>query len=120
MSDERVRLAAELYADRRDRDAIFGGARAGFGEPAWDMLLRLYVADAGRLPVPVNSLVRDAAVGEEVARPYVTWLASQGLATIEGEGDQAATVALADAGRVLMDEFLERRCAGHAGKVRMH
>lgn len=45
-------LASQLYRFRRRRDRMFGGM---FGEPAWDILLDLFVMDAKSKRVPVSS-----------------------------------------------------------------
>lgn len=47
-------LARQAYALRRKRAAIFGNPEL-FGEPAWDILLDLYIAHAEAKPVSVSS-----------------------------------------------------------------
>lgn len=103
---ERKRLAAEIFISRRDRDAAFPGMEGGFGEPAWDMLLVLYIADAEGGALPTKELLRAAHVESEIAQPYVTWLIAKGLA---GYVDDTGIVRLLDAGREMMDGYLDRR-----------
>jgi DNA-binding MarR family transcriptional regulator len=50
--DRWCELASQLYRFRRRRDRMFGGM---FGEPAWDILLDLFVMDAKGKRVPVSS-----------------------------------------------------------------
>ncbi|WP_394662277.1 hypothetical protein [uncultured Sphingomonas sp.] len=106
MRGERARMAADIFASRRDRDAAFVGLEGGFGEPAWDMLLVLYITDAvGRCATRQELLVA-ANVEHAIAEPYIGWLISQGLA---GFGEEDGTIRLLDAGRVMMDAYLDLR-----------
>jgi hypothetical protein len=121
MKKDRAQLAAELYAARRERDKIFGPARTGFGEPGWDMLLRLYVADAAQQEIPLTELVRSAGVEPEIATPYVHWMVSVGLASTSGDDDPfGPLVALQAGGRTLMDRYLDSQGAGSASRTRLH
>ena len=49
-----VELARQTYDDRRRRTKIFRSEEL-FGEPAWDILLDLYIAHADGKPVSVSS-----------------------------------------------------------------
>ena len=99
-------MAAEIFVERRDRDAVFVDVDGGFGEPAWDMLLILYILDAEDKPATRQELLVAAHVEREIAEPYIGWLISKGLA---GFGDEEGTVRLRDAGRRMMDAYLDRR-----------
>lgn len=101
---ERARIAAEMYAARRERDAAFAGIEDGFGEPAWDMLLLLYVADAEGRAATRAELIAGTNVEPSIAERYILWLISQALAA---EGD-AGAVRLHDPGRAKMDAYLDR------------
>ena len=117
MRGERARMAAALFAARRERDNIFGSVDGGFGEPAWDMLLILYIMDAGGREATSRELLAAASVEYQIAEPYIGWLISTGLA---GSGEEADTVRLLDAGREMMDAYLDRRSGrGHDRKF-MH
>ncbi|WP_267395330.1 MULTISPECIES: hypothetical protein [unclassified Sphingomonas] len=121
MKKERAQLAAELYAARRERDKIFGPARTGFGEPGWDMLLRLYVADAVQQKIPLTELVRAAGVDAEIATPYVQWMVSVGLALMSDNDETfGPVVALQAAGRTLMNRYLDSQGAGRASRTHLH
>lgn len=106
MRVERARMAADIFASRRDRDAAFVGVEGGFGEPAWDMLLILYILDAEGRVATRHELLIAAHVEREIAEPYIGWLIARGLA---GFGEDGGTIRLLDAGRVMMDGYLERR-----------
>ena len=97
--------AEALWRDRRCRDAVFGEHRDGFGEPAWDMLLSLFIeGERDRGPVPARELVDAVGAPEVIARPFLLWLATQGLVSLT---DDAAT--LRPRGRDLMLTFLDQR-----------
>jgi hypothetical protein len=98
-----AKMAAELLRGRQQRNAIFALHQEGFGEPAWDMLLSLFVADSdGRSSVSAGELVAATTTDGEIARPYTLWLASQGLVEIAYD-----RVRLTTAGRGLMTTYLE-------------
>lgn len=64
--------ARAIYASRRERAAIFGNAEL-FGEPAWDIMLDLYIAQADGKAVSVSS----ACIGS--ASPPTTGLRWLGI-----------------------------------------
>lgn len=112
-------MAAAIYADRRDRDLLFAGYGEGLGEPAWDMLLMLYMRDAVGLPVTAGDLVAATGRPAELAWPFLGWLKSQDLIALVGIGkDPDDVVTLQDEGRALMDAYLDRR--GGEGRGRTH
>ena len=101
-------LAEALLASRRLRDSIFVGHVDGFGEPAWDTLLLLFAEMAkGRMSVSTGELLAATSAPEEIARPYIAWLASHGLVSRQDE-----TVALTEQGQRLMTAYLEREQLG--------
>lgn len=101
---ERARIAAEMYAARRERDAAFVGIEDGFGEPAWDMLLLLYVADAEGRAATRAELIAGTNVDAAVTERYIKWMTSQALAAEEDSG----AVRLREPGREKMDAYLDR------------
>jgi len=101
---DRARIAAQMYAARRERDAAFEGIEGGFGEPAWDMLLVLYVADAEGRVATRDELIVAANVETAIAEPYIGWMISQGLATRDDTGG----IRLRDPGRAKMDAYFDR------------
>ena len=79
-----LRLAQQLYQMRRRRAACFGSSEL-FGEPAWDMLLDLYIAHASQQSVSVTSACIGAAVPATTALRHLGQLQDEGL--IEREHD---------------------------------
>ncbi len=117
MRGERARLAADIFTSRRDRDNAFVSVDGGFGEPAWDMLLILYIMDAGGRVATTRELLAAPNVPRDIAEPYIGWLISQGLAAF---GEQDGTVRLLDAGRAMMDAYLDKRGGHGHDKKFMH
>jgi hypothetical protein len=75
--------AAKVYRDRRRRETIAGTAGL-FGEPAWDILLKLFVAACERRKVSVAAACAAADVPEAVALRWVAILENGGLILREG------------------------------------
>jgi hypothetical protein len=74
LAPDYAELAKNAYAMRRTRDAIFGASEL-FGEPAWDILLDLFIAHTENKPVSVSS----ACIGS--AAPPTTGLRWLGVLT---------------------------------------
>ncbi|MEM6857810.1 MAG: winged helix DNA-binding protein [Pseudomonadota bacterium] len=72
-----AQIARATYAKRRKRTAIFGDPEL-FGEPGWDILLDLYIAQIEEKPVSVSS----ACIGS--ASPPTTGLRWLGVLTQQG------------------------------------
>src|SRR3954468_10330260 len=72
-----VEEARRLYRQRRLRDQTFG--KDLFGEPAWDLLLELYVAASESRPVSAVASSIAASVSTEDAIRWLTRLEELGL-----------------------------------------
>lgn len=75
-------LARRTYAVRRQRTAIFGDPEL-FGEPAWDILLDLYIAFVERKPVSVSSACIGSAAPPTTGLRWLGVLAEHGLVVRE-------------------------------------
>lgn len=103
-----VEDAERLLRGRQARRGVFGVVADGFGEPAWDILLRLYVEEARGRTVRSIDLVDCALDGLDIVETYLKFLASHRTVRFEGEGtDQRA--ALTDHGRDLMARYFQSR-----------
>jgi len=71
-------FARLLIAERRLRDGLLGADL--FGEPAWDMLLDLFVAHEERESVSVSSLCVAAAVPATTALRWINTLVQNDMA----------------------------------------
>jgi DNA-binding MarR family transcriptional regulator len=100
--------AESILRVRAARERMLG--RAAVGEPAFDLLLRLYVR-SGQKETSLSSLARPAAIPWSSAMRWIRYLADRGLVECtDSRSDRRATcVQLTPSGRVMMDEFLSAR-----------
>lgn len=103
-----VALARKAYALRRKRAHIFGNPDL-FGEPAWDILLDLFIAQGDGKPVSVSSACIGSAAPATTGLRWLGVLADEGL--IERESDcedhRRVLVRLTPAGTAAMERFFE-------------
>lgn len=101
-------LARKTYALRRKRAAIFGNPDL-FGEPAWDILLDLYIAQGEGKQVSVSSACIGSAAPATTGLRWLSVLAEQGLVMRENdpEDHRRVLVRLTRAGVTAMDRFFE-------------
>lgn len=86
-----VELARQAYEDRRRRSKIFR-LDALFGEPAWDILLDLFIAAKERRRVSVTSACIGSAVPSTTALRWIAILEKQGLLVREADPGDARRV----------------------------
>lgn len=70
--------AKEEFGNRRRRTTIFGSAM--FGEPAWDMLLALYILDVSGQRQTTGALMQYSGAPVTTARRWLDYLVENGLA----------------------------------------
>ena len=101
-------LARQAYALRRKRAAIFGNPDL-FGEPAWDILLDLYIAHAEGKPVSVSSACIGSAAPPTTGLRWLGVLAEEGLLQRENDPDdnRRVMVRLSPAGITAMERFFD-------------
>lgn len=102
------KLASNIYAQRRLRDRIIGERL--FGEPAWDMLLALYIFPARGEMLTVSSLSYAAEVPQATGIRWQKILTDQRLIERGPDGVDARKkfLRLTPAGRTMMDRILTR------------
>lgn len=86
-----VELARQNYVDRRRRTKIFKSEDL-FGEPAWDILLDLFIAAKERRRVSVTSACIGSAVPSTTALRWITILEKQELLVREADPADARRV----------------------------
>ncbi len=86
-----VELARQTYDDRRRRSKIFQSDEL-FGEPAWDILLDLFIAAKERRRVSVTSACIGSAVPSTTALRWITILERGGLLMREADPGDARRV----------------------------
>jgi len=104
---ETFRLAKNLYALRRQRDAI-AGEKGLFGEPGWDILLDLYIAARSGSETQVSSVCIEAGVPSTTILRWIARLEKDGLVYRAADTGDARRryVRLTQAGHEMMDRVL--------------
>jgi DNA-binding MarR family transcriptional regulator len=97
--------ARRLLENRRKRVAIFGAQM--FAEPAWDMLLLLYLSGRGRRQNQ-SSLCELSGASRSTAMRWIEFLAGRGLVRREDHPTDKRQnfVSLTEKGRHLLDLYL--------------
>jgi DNA-binding MarR family transcriptional regulator len=100
-----LRRAREEFENRRRRPGIFG--RDMFGEPAWDMLLVLYIQDASGPRQTVGSLIKYSGTSASSAKRWIASLSERGFVKRVPHPTDARTwfVELTDKGRQCVNKF---------------
>lgn len=70
-------IACRMYAARREREKVFGHAL--FGEPAWDIMLDIYIQQSQGKRVPISSACIGAAVPSTTGLRWLSVLQRKGL-----------------------------------------
>ena len=98
--------ARQVYDKRRKRAALFGNSEL-FGEPAWDILLDLYIAHAENKPVSVSSACIGSAAPPTTGLRWLGVLAENELILREHdpEDQRRVLVRLTDRGIAAMDKY---------------
>jgi len=101
------------YRRRRDRRLFFDD-HSLFGEPAWDLLLDLFIAGLERKLLPVTSACIGAAVPTTTALRWLTLLEQRGLVIREPDPSDArrAHVRLSSEATELMERYFQHSYPG--------
>lgn len=101
-----VRQARQQYAIRRRRDALLDGLS---GEPAWDMLLELFISGAEGRKTPVKNLCLAACTSVSTAMRRLDSLVASGLVRKSDDATDArrSLVELTDRGWAIMIALLQ-------------
>ncbi len=110
-------IARAHYRDRRLRAQMFDDS-ALFGEPAWDLLLDLFIAARERKRVPVTSACIGAAVPTTTALRWLAILESRGLVLRDDDASDARRifVRLSPEAYAKMAEYFARSSHGQCGE----
>lgn len=103
-----VKYAENLYNLRRQREKFFDESL--FGEPAWDLLLDLFIQGERGKQVSISSACVGAAVPTTTALRWVTTLMTKGLlCRVTDDTDARRSILkLTREGRQTMIRFLEK------------
>lgn len=102
-----LRRAKVIYAIRRRRDAA-AGIGGLFGEPGWDILLDVYIAQKSRRAIQVSSVCIEAGVPSTTILRWLARLETEGLVyrTSDNVDGRRRYVRLTEAGEALMHRVL--------------
>jgi DNA-binding MarR family transcriptional regulator len=106
-SEFSAQLVKEIVRSRRQRDKLFGTEL--FGEPAWDILLELFVAEQSRRKLSVTSACLASAVPPTTAIRWVEKLENEGWVRRENDprDRRRSWVVLTSKGSNAMRSYLE-------------
>lgn len=104
--DRAGRLAERAYAARRARDTVFADAEL-FADPAWDILLDLFISEQRKRPVSITSASIASCVPATTALRWLSLLEARGyLQRAEDDTDKRrAFVRLTDKSRSLLTRY---------------
>lgn len=107
-NDPTLEIARRLYRDRRLRAEHFKADI--FGEPAWDMLLDLFIAAGERRQVSTSAACTGASVPAATGLRWIHGLEAKGLVgrTVDHRDARRVWVSLTTAGRRAMVAYLAR------------
>jgi DNA-binding MarR family transcriptional regulator len=101
----RLSAARRILSGRRLRAQMFDPEI--FGEPAWDMLLTLYVQEAARSPQTRASLAQAVGAPPSVAVRWQDYLERRGLVELtHGSGSGPLILRITPHGREVLDRYL--------------
>lgn len=108
LDSRHLRRAKLVYDARRRRDAA-AGIGGLFGEPAWDILLDVFIAQKSRHEIQVSSVCIEAGVPSTTILRWLARLELEGLIYREaGNVDgRRRYVRLTEAGEAMMHRVLE-------------
>lgn len=105
----RVALARRIYQARRLRAGALSVAADLFQDPAWDLLLDLYIAHVERREVAVTSACIAANVPPTTALRWISALVQRGLVERASDPNDRRRILLrlSNAGQAAMEQYLE-------------
>jgi DNA-binding MarR family transcriptional regulator len=105
------RFVHDLVQARRDRSALFGPEL--LGEPAWDILLELYVAELDRQKVLVSKVGKSSGIAETTALRWLDRLENDGWLTRVPDPSRGRRVfvMLTGRGSVAMQVYVDKQIA---------
>jgi len=107
-------LAAARFSMEARHGRIEHFSPAMFGEPAWDLLLALYVTQADTPAPAVSSLAKTAGIAITTAFRWIDYLEEKRLIERQRSSDdgRALTVALSEDGRARLEGYFADVLAG--------
>lgn len=100
--------AKALYRARRARERVFGTHADLFSEPAWDIMLDLFIADAEGRRVSVSSACIASRAAQTTALRWIATMERRGLLVRANDplDGRRSFLCLTDAGNRLLEDAL--------------
>lgn len=105
-NDEVANRAALLLAFRRARTEELPASL--FGEPSWEFLLELFIADARGVRITGRQVSERFHISEGVASRWLKHLSAEGLVIGDGDGDLDDELTLSGAAMAKMERLMEK------------
>ena len=103
-NDRVADIADFMLAFRRSRTKEL--PHSLFGEPSWDFLLELFVADARGVRMTVRQIIECHQISPAVASRWLMHLSAEGLIVGDGSGDLDDELTLSGAAMEKMERLL--------------
>lgn len=103
-SNESTRLAKAILAFRRHRSDLLPGEL--FGEPAWELLLEMFIADASGVPITARDVADRADVHHSVMARWLKHLSKMRLVIGDGDGNLDDDLTLSGTGMERVERLL--------------
>ncbi|MDQ0839432.1 hypothetical protein [Sphingomonas faeni] len=105
-NDQVANLAALMLSFRQMRTEEF--PQALFGEPGWEYLLELFIADARGVRMTGRQISERAHIPSSVASRWLMYLTAEGLIIGDGSGDLDDELTLSGTAMEKMERLLQR------------
>jgi hypothetical protein len=111
-NDEAAQLASTILEFRRRRSQVLQCEI--FGEPAWELLLELFVADAEGVRLTGKAVAQRSGTSAPVMSRWLQHLAAMRMIVGDGAGDLNDELTLSGTGMAQMEQILS-----HAGSLKI-
>jgi len=115
-NDRVADIADFMLAFRRSRTKELPSSL--FGEPSWDFLLELFVADARGVRMTGRQIIQRHQISPAVASRWLMHLSAEGLIVGDGSGDLNDELTLSGAAMEKMERLLHNASAGKPASLK--
>lgn len=103
-NDEAAQIASAILSFRRYRSRALPAAI--FGEPAWELLLEVFVADAAGIPMTGTIAAERSGTPANVMSRWLRHLSVEGLLVGDGDGNLNDELTLSGSGMAAIENVL--------------
>jgi len=103
-NEEAAQLASAILAFRRYRTRALSSTI--FGEPAWELLLEVFVADAVGAPMTARIVADRSETPPNVMSRWLRHLSAEGLVIGDGDGNLDDELTLSGSGMAAIEDVL--------------